>query len=253
MKVASYIPIKFNNVRTPGKNIKEFDDGTPLCQFMFNTIAQVTGIDEKYCFCSSEEIKKYLPEEIRFLKRSEKLDSSSTQCHEIIKEFISLVDADIYVLTHVTCPFVKAETIERCIEKVKSGKYDSAFTAAKIQDFLWKEGKPLNFDPEYAVRTQELETIYKESIGCYVFTKDMFLRSNRKVGFNPYIYEVDAYEEMDIDYPEDFEKCNAVYMNILKSKINCGRKMRHIAITHGGGYKYQAVLSYSCHSEGVAA
>lgn len=220
MKIVSYIPIKLNNVRTPGKNTKEFDDGTPLCSLMFNTISQVKGVDEKYCFCSSEEIKKYLPDEIQFLKRSEKLDSSSTQCHEIIKEFIDHVDADIYVLTHVTSPFVKVETIEQCIAQVKSGKYDSAFTAAKVQDFLWKNGEALNFDPGYAVRTQELETIYKESIGCYVFTKDMFLNSNRKVGFNPYICEVDAYEEMDIDYPEDFEKCNAVYMNILKKQMN---------------------------------
>lgn len=216
MKVASYIPIKLNNQRTPGKNIKEFDDGTPLCNFMFDTISKVKGIDEKYCFCSDEKITDYLPDSIKFLKRGKNLDTSETQCHEIIKSFLEIVDADIIVLTHVTCPFIKAETIEKCIEAVKSGKYDSAFSAVKIQDFLWKDGMPLNFDADFAVKTQDLPAIYKESVGCYVFTKELFLSSNRKVGFNPYIYAVDSIESVDIDYPEDFQIANAIYMNMLK-------------------------------------
>lgn len=87
MKVAAYIPIKLNNERTPGKNIKEFGDGTPLCSFMFRTLSKVKGIDQRYCFCSDEQIKRYLPSEINFLKRSVSLDSSDTQCQEIVRDF----------------------------------------------------------------------------------------------------------------------------------------------------------------------
>ena len=218
MKVVSYIPIKLNNQRTPGKNIKEFDDGTPLCNFMFDTIAKVDGIDEKYCFCSDEIIKEYLPKEIKFLKRSTDLDQNTTQCHEIIKAFLDIVDTDIIVLTHVTCPFVKKETIEKCIEAVKSGKYDSAFSVARVREFMWKNNQPLNFDASCAVKTQDLEPIYKETIGVYVFRKDMFLKTNRKVGLNPYLCEVGDYEDIDIDYPCDFAIANAVWMNILKKR-----------------------------------
>ena len=220
MKIAAYIPIKLNNVRTPGKNIKQFDDGKPLCTFMFNTVANVKGVDEKYCYCSNDEIRKYLPQQISLLKRPESLDTPETQCHEIIKSFIDTIDADIIVLCHATCPFIKVESVERCIEMVKSGRYDSAFTASVIKDFLWLDGKPMNFNPEYAVKTQELPDVFKESIGCYVFTKDMFLKSNRKVGFNPYLCPIDPYEEIDIDYPEDFEIANAIYMRILKPEID---------------------------------
>ena len=49
---------------------------------------------------------------------------------------------------------------------VKSGNYDSAFTASKVQDFLWENGKPLNFDPECIARTQDLPAIFKESVGA---------------------------------------------------------------------------------------
>ena len=221
MKIVSYIPIKLNNERTPGKNIKKFDDGTPLCSFMFNTISNVKGIDERYCFCSNEDILPYLPENIKFLKRPESLDTSSTQCQDIIRSFTDFVpDADIIVLTHVTCPFTSVATIEKCIEAVKSGKYDSAFSAVPVKDFLWCDGKALNFDPEKSVRTQELPDIYKESVGCYVFTKDVFVKRNGKVCYNPFVCEVGLFEDVDIDYPEDFAKANAIYMNILKDKYN---------------------------------
>lgn len=219
-KVVAYIPIKLNNERTPGKNLKPFDDGTPLCAFMFNTLTRVSGIDEAYCFCSSEEIVPYLPEGIRFLKRSKDLDTSATQNQHIIRAFLDQVpDAEIVVLCHVTCPFVKAETIEKCIAAVQSGEYDSAFTAAPVRDFLWLDGKPINYNPENAVRTQELPPIYKETIGCYVFTKEAFLKRNGKIGYHPYVCEVGEFEDVDIDYPEDFAIANAIYMNVLKKKV----------------------------------
>ena len=107
-KIAAYVPIKLNNARTPGKNIKPFDDGTPLCQFMFNSLKKVDGIDEIYCFCSDERIQEYLPAGIKFLKRNPSLDTAETQCQDLIKAFTETVEADIYVLCHVTSPFLKA-------------------------------------------------------------------------------------------------------------------------------------------------
>lgn len=217
MKVVAYVPIKLNNERTPGKNTKQFGDGTPLCHFMLNTLTQVKGIDEVYCFCSSEAIKPYLPSGVNFLQRPASLDTSSTQCQDIIRTFTEIIpDADVIVLCHATCPFVKPETIEKCVQAVLSGEYDSAFSAAPVRDFLWLDGKAMNFDPEKSVRTQELPPVYKETIGCYVFTKEMFMKRNGKVGYHPYVCEVGPYEDIDIDYPEDFEIANAIYMNILR-------------------------------------
>ena len=50
----------------------------------------------------------------------------------------------------------------------------------------------------------------------YVFTKESFLKHNRRLGSKPYIKEVDKIEAMDIDYPEDFEICNAIYKEMMK-------------------------------------
>ena len=34
--------------------------------------------------------------------------------------------------------------------------------------------------------------------------------------YGPFIKEVDKIEAMDIDYPEDFEICNAIYREMMK-------------------------------------
>jgi len=216
MKVAAYIPIKLNNERMPGKNIKSFEDGTPLCSMMFNAISEVEEIDEIYCFCSSEEIIPYLEGRVEFLKREEWLNGPEAKCQDIVKSFLEKVDADIIILAHVTSPFLKPESIRKCVQMVKNGEYDSAFTAGKVQDFLWQDAKPLNFDPSNIARTQDLPKIYKESVGCYVFTKQVFTETGRRIGFKPYICEVDKIEEIDIDYPEDFEIANAIYTKLIK-------------------------------------
>ncbi len=218
MKIAAYIPIKLNSVRTPGKNIKPLSDGTPLCELMFETLDRTRNIDEKYCFCSDESIKKYLKGTVHFLKRNPYLDGNEVKCNEIIRSFIDIVSPDIVVLTHVTSPFLKAETIEECVEKVKSGKYDSAFTVYKIQELLWKDGKPLNFDAACTPRTQDLPIIYGETNGVFVFTREVFEKTGRRVGKNPFFYELNFPETIDINYPEDFLITNAVYTENLRTR-----------------------------------
>ena len=216
MKVVAMIPVKLNNERLPNKNLKRFDDGTPMCHLVFNTLSQVEEIDEIYCYCSSPKIKEYLTGRVQFLQRSESLDTPQTKVGDFIGAFINDVDADILVLSHVTSPFLHAGTVKKCIDAVKSGDHDSAFTAFKFQEYLWKNGKPLNFVPSNIPRTQDLPMIQVETSGCFTFTKKLFEETGRRVGYNPFICEVDKIESVDIDYKQDFEIANAIYMYLLQ-------------------------------------
>ena len=157
MKIVSFIPIKLNNQRLPGKNTMELD-GKPLCDYLFKTISDINMIDEKYVYCSNDEIVPYIsPYEekgLKFLRRNERLDGNQVKGLEIIDAFVKEVDSDIYVLAHVTQPFIKKETIELAINKVKNTEYDSAFSAVLLQDYLWRYGRPLNYNMKDIVRTQ---------------------------------------------------------------------------------------------------
>ena len=214
MKIVLFIPIKLNNQRLPGKNTMILN-GRPLCDYIFKTVCQINEINEKYVYCSDESIKKYLPKQMTFLKRDTYLDGYQIKGLEIIDRFVKDIDADIYVLTHVTQPFTKAESIRKALEKVVCGEYDSAFSAVKLQDYMWKNGKPLNYDMKNIVRTQDLEPIYMETGAFFIFRKEVFTKLGQRIGKKPYIYEIDQFEAVDIDTAEDFEFAKAVvsYLN----------------------------------------
>lgn len=219
MRIVAMVPIKMNNERLPGKNIKAFSDGSPLLTVFLKTLVNVRFFDDIYVFCSSSEIKNYIIPCVKYLERPRFLDTQQTAPHEIINEFIKRVDADVYAVCHCTSPFVTAGHIEECVAAVKSGEHDSAFTAEKIQRLLWtNKNTPLNFEADNVPRTQDLLPIYSEVSAAYVFTKDIFEKTSRRIGFSPYITEVKGIECVDIDCPDDFEIANAIYMNLIKGK-----------------------------------
>lgn len=221
MKIVAFMPIKLNNERTPGKNIKPFSDGTPLMHFMQKALVDLKYeglIDEVYCFCSKKEAIPYLLDGVTFLQRPEVLDQKETKGTQIYETFVDMIESDIYVLAHATSPFVTKEHIGECIINVQSGLYDSAFCAKKIQNFLWQDDKPLNFELSNPLRTQDMKPIYMELSTPYVFTRDGFKKYHSRSGVKPYICEVSEVEAIDIDYPEDFNLANIVYTNILKKE-----------------------------------
>ena len=219
MKTIAVVPIKLNSNRLPHKNIKSFTNGEPLCNYILNTLSGIRLIDEVYVYCSKTEIRNYIPKHVKFLKRDEQLDQDTTKINEVLISFAKEIEADVYVMAHTTAPFVKKESIEKGLISVMNRGYDSAFAVKKLQDFLWKDNKPFNYDLEYIPRTQDLEPIYEETSGFYIYKRNVMLDYNRRIGRNPYMVEVSEIEGIDIDEEEDFIIADAVfnYLQYLRS------------------------------------
>ncbi len=209
MKTVAIMPIKLNNERLPGKNTKILGN-KPLLQYELDNLIATKLCDSIYVYCSSGQIKDYLPKGVEFLKRPEFLDLPTSNFTQIFENFMKKIDADIYVYAHATAPFINVETMKECIDAVKSGEFDSAFCASKIQDYLWQDGKPMNFDATNLPRSQDLKPIYRETSGVYVFTKDVFIKLKRRIGIKPFIKEVSYKEAVDINNPEDFDLAEAL-------------------------------------------
>ena len=209
MKIVGIMPIKLINERCPGKNTRMLGD-KPLLQHELDSLKATGLCDSINVYCSDEAVVPYLPEGVDFIKRPEFLDLPTSNFTQIFDNFMNTIDADIYVYAHATAPFIKIETMIECIEAVKSGKYDSAFCAIKLQDYLWQDGEPLNFEASNLPRTQDLKPIYQETSGVYVFTKEVYVNYKRRIGKNPFIKEVTFKEAVDIDNPEDFDLAEAI-------------------------------------------
>lgn len=204
MKVVALVPIKLNSQRLPHKNILPIA-GKPLCFHIVDTLIKCNNIDEVYVYCSDEKVTEYIPQKAIFLKRDKKLDGDNIKGFDIYRSFINQIDADIYVLAHTTSPFIKQLSIENAVSKVVNNDYDSAFSAERIQTFAWYENKPINYDITDVPRTQDMEPIWVETSAFYVFNKNIFVKNNRRIGFNPYIQEVSGLEAIDIDEKKDYE------------------------------------------------
>ena len=209
MKIIAIMPIKLKNERCPGKNTRILGD-KPLLQWELDSLKKTGLCDSINVFCSSEDVAPFLPEGVNFVKRPEFLDLPTSNFTQIFSLFKDQCPADIYVYAHATAPFISVETMEQCINAVKSGEYDSAFCAVKLQDYLWQDGEPLNFDASNLPRTQDLKPIFQETSGVYVFTKDVFEKYHRRIGKKPFIKEVSFKESVDIDNPEDFDLADAL-------------------------------------------
>lgn len=204
MKIVAVMPIKLNNERLPGKNIKILG-GKPLLQYELQNIKDTGLVQDISVFCSDSNITKYLLDKVVYIKRPLYLDEPNSNFCQIMEEFMNRKDADIYVYLHATAPFITKETMEECINAVLIDNYDSSFCAVKIQDYLWENGVPLNFDASNLPRSQDLNIIYRETSGIYVFKKEIFRKYHRRIGINPYIKEVSFKESIDINTLEDFK------------------------------------------------
>lgn len=219
MKIVAVVPMKLNNRRLPQKNTKCFKNGKPLCYYILSTLKSIKQIDEVFVYCSNPDIKSFIPDDVKYLQRSSSLDQDTTKMNEVLMSFSSDVSADIYVMTHTTAPFISKKSIEKGLNAVITGKYDSAFSVKKIQDFLWKDGRPFNYELNNIPRTQDLPALYEETSGFYIYKNDVITKNGRRIGNNPYMVEIGEIESIDIDELEDFMIADAIYNHIIRKNF----------------------------------
>jgi CMP-N-acetylneuraminic acid synthetase len=205
-RVVGFVPSKLNSERLPRKNVLPLG-GRPLVNWVLSTLNEC-GLDETVLYASDDEIVEYVESGIRFryVERPQWLDTDEAKVQDFVGSFLNDVEGDIVVLLHVTSPFITASTVSSCIDAVASGRHESAFAALEMQRFAWYRGRPLNYSlDEPTPRTQDLDPVLVEQSGLYVFTRELFESTGRRIADDPYIHPVDSIEGHDIDTRQEFE------------------------------------------------
>lgn len=211
MKYLGYVTVRLNSKRVPQKSVREVG-GIPLIERAIATLNQVDAISDSILYCSDEIIKRYIEPQQRytFIKRSKHLDADDTTFNEVLESIIDDLDTDFIVFLSCTSPFIKAATIQNMIYQIENSGYDSAFAATEAKTFCWFNNKPLNYNPSNVPRTQDIEPVIIEASSLYIFQKKLFNKNKRRIGFNPYIKIVDAFEGWDIDTPDDLKMAELI-------------------------------------------
>ena len=212
--IVALLPMKANSERVKGKNFKMFGE-KPLYRWILDTLISIDIIDHIVINTDARNIleeDKVFRENTKLIirDRPEEICGDLVSMNEIISDDISFIEAELYLMTHTTNPFLSADSIEKSIEifknKSRNNKIDSLFTVNKIQErFYDKNSNPINHNPKVLSRTQDLEPWYKENSNLYLFTQKSFNSTNARIGKKPFMLETEDYESIDIDTPSDWD------------------------------------------------
>lgn len=221
-KLTALIPVRKGSQRVPGKNTKQFED-TTLLELKIEVLKKVKGIDEIIvttdCEKSIEIAKK---EGLKVHIRDEIYAGSDITNDKHWRYLSSIPSTDNVILAQVTSPFVKVATYERCINEFNSKafitKKNSLNSVSLVKDFLWKDGKPLNYKYENTPKSQDLPEIYALNFAITIISCANLEKGN-VVATKPSFFELDRVESIDIDDEFDFAMAEFFYRKLGKKYI----------------------------------
>jgi CMP-N-acetylneuraminic acid synthetase len=211
MNITLLIPMKGNSERVTNKNLKLFN-GKPLFHAVIDELIKSKYINKVIINTDSDLIAESAintyQDFLSIHKRPKNIQGDFVPMNKIIEYDLNNSDSDIYIQTHSTSPLLSVKSLDSAIDKMinKSTDFDSIFSVTKIQTrFYDKNGDPFNHDSKELLRTQDLEPLFEENSGFYIFTKESFKNAdNKRIGLSPLMFEIDKIEAIDIDEPSDF-------------------------------------------------
>ena len=148
------------------------------------------------------------------------LSTSKTSTDQLIKYVPKIIKSDHILWTHVTSPFFNTSDYENAIKLYKKNikKNDSLMGVTKIQDFIYDNKKPINFnrDKEKWPRTQTLKKLYIINNTIFISSKKNYINLDDRIGKKPHLMEIKKIKAFDIDWPEDFKIAESIYEKIYK-------------------------------------
>ncbi len=209
------VPVRKGSQRVKNKNFKPFA-GKNLLLHKIETLKQITQIDEIIINTDSDQAIEIAKKcNVKFQKREEYFASSECTNSEFWRHIAENTNAKYIMFTNCTSPMIKKETFIKIIEKFKKIKneYDSINTATELKEYLYKDNKPINFDPSNALNSQDLPDILKLNFAVSIISKDLMFEQKSILGKKPFLFKVDEFEGIDINTHMEFMFAEYLFTN----------------------------------------
>ncbi|KQC34136.1 cytidyltransferase [Nonlabens sp. YIK11] len=191
MKSKGFIPLRKNSKGIPGKNKKKLLGRPLFCWVLGEAIA--SQLDHIYVFTDDHDIIRFIEKEYHWtgkvsaIERSAASATDTASTESAILEFMDThkEPIDFFCLLQATSPFTTAADINKCLQAVTSGDYDSALTVVNSHRFTWnKNGTPKNYDVFNRPRRQDFEGLLIENGACYVSSDTALRESGNRISGN---------------------------------------------------------------------
>lgn len=209
MKIAAFLPVKGTSSRVENKNVSLLD-GKPLFLHTLEKLLECSFINDVYLDTESDSIiamADHLP--CKILKRDPALASNKTDGNRLFMNQVNQVEADLYIQILCTSPFITPATIEKGIDAVSNGMYDSAVLISRQKQYTWSENGPI-YDIHNIPNSVDLPDTLIETMGLYIVKRETALVTQRRIGNHPFVLDATPLEAIDVNWPEDFKLANLI-------------------------------------------
>lgn len=93
--------------------------------------------------------------------------------------------------------------------------FDCVSTVSSIKEFLWLDGKAINYDPRHAPNSQNLPNVVALNFGTTVTSRESLIRNSNIIGQSPEFVVTSDIESIDIDTPLDFYLAEKIYKKVV--------------------------------------
>ena len=217
MKIKALVAVRSGSVRVHNKNIRTFA-GTTLMEIKLRQLSKIKGLDGIVVNSNDDEVLSIASRyDVETVKRDQKYASNSVTMSEVYVNMAENFSGDIVMYSNVTNPLLESHSIENMIHVFKDGgEFDSVNSVHAIKEFMYLDGKAINYDPLKQPRSQDLPNIVAINFAISLISRENMIRHKNVVGLKPFLYEIPETEATDVDTQLDFDIAEILYKRKLE-------------------------------------
>lgn len=209
-KLVAVIPVRAGSQRVKDKNFRPFA-GKSLLEHKLDIIKELPIEDIIVNTDSEEAIRIAKKAGVSYHRREPYYASSQCSNSEFHHYLAKVTDAENILIAQVTAPLISKESYINAIEDFYSKDCDSLMSVKVLKEFIWYNGKPLNYSLDNTPNSQDLPEYLVPTFGLVIVERQAMLEARSYIGKNPHFYKVSQTESIDIDTELDFDFAEFVF------------------------------------------
>lgn len=235
--IIAFVPARGGSSRVPHKNLKPIG-GVPIFLRACYNLHQVLPKERIVVDSDDKEILS-LARQHGFLciARPGSLATNATDGNAFFRwETSNFPNADIYIQHLPPMTFLGRKTLEGCIGAIESEGYDSVLCVAEERYYLWDaDTMEPAYDLAHIPNSFELKPTIFETMGLYAINAQAHRSTGLRIGKRFKVVKVNKLEQVDINYPEDFELAEAIERGLPDNSQYKSKNL--VDFARGGDFK----------------
>lgn len=214
--INAVFPVRAGSKRVANKNVRPFA-GTTLLELKVRQLRETAEVERVFVSSESPEMLALAEKAGAVpLLRAPEFATDTVPMSDVYAHIAEQMPEGDILFTHATNPLCDAAAYARCIQayRRRGPEYDSLMTVRDVKDFLYQDGRALNFDPARKPRSQDLPDIVKLTHAVGILPRSLMIECRNMMGHRPLLFRQSDIESIDIDNELDFDVAEFVFRRI---------------------------------------